>query len=108
MRNHSWLIKNPANNSHTLAEAAVLPRGSGASDCFVLDLYDAPLTSIARASVDAGRAGTSAAGKERGKSPGNEVRGRLKGRSRGGTRCFAGKGDLVRPGGIDVINNVVC
>lgn len=68
------LIKNPPNNSHTLAEAAVLPRGSRASDCFVLDLYDAPLTSIALASVDAGRGGTSSAGKERGKPSGNEVR----------------------------------
>lgn len=64
-KNHSALIKTPPNNSHTLAQAAVLPRGSGASDCFVLDLYDAPLTSIALASVDAGRAGTG----ERGGSP---------------------------------------
>lgn len=101
MKNHSVLIKNPPNNSHTLAEAAALPRGSRASDCFVLDLYDAPLTSIALASVDAGRAGTSSAGKERGKPSGKEVRDDSKGGTSGKReRCFTGKGDSCRKVGL--------
>lgn len=61
MENLALLIKNPPNNKATPSPKPPLLLGGGggsrASDCFVLDLYDAPLTSIARASVDAGRAG---------------------------------------------------